>query len=376
VTKQVIYTDRVMKPIAHFSHAVRVGNVIHLGATAGTDAQRRLAGATPGLVDVAAQTRKMFENAATVLGLLGAGLEHVVRLKTYITDLRDLPVYEKLYAETFGNIRPNHVIVGSAGFPLPQAAIEFDLVAVVDSAVTRLPEAGDAAHAADRYYCTAGPASGDAPPPASFAAQMEEALRQLRARLAAGGFSLGDTVYLHVTLQDVRDAATCATAVKAFFPQPAPACVVVVAPLPKPDWMLQLEAVAVKGGGRPVRAGLSSTEFDLGTPAMLAGDELYIGGQFGRGAGVEAQTRAAWDRIRALLDAVGMDAAAILRTNNVLTDWRNYAGFNAGYGANVSEPYPPRTTVLGGLAQRDALVQIEALAHRHGGTATIVQAQG
>ena len=74
-----------------------------------------------------------------------------------------------------------------------------------------------------------------------------------------------------------------------------------------------------------------------------------------------------------LLAAAGFNDQSVLRTNNVLTDWRFYADFNAGYGANVTEPYPPRATVLGGLARREAVVQIEAVAHRSGSDAVIVQ---
>ena len=129
MSKRVILTDQVMRPIAHFSHAVRVGGTLHLGATAGTDAHRRLAGVTPGMIDVEAQVVQMFVNARTVLKLLDADLDHVIRVKTYLTDMRDLPRYEAQFSKVFGDLKPNHVIVGSAGFPLPQAAVELDLVA-------------------------------------------------------------------------------------------------------------------------------------------------------------------------------------------------------------------------------------------------------
>ena len=33
--KQVIYTDRLMRPIAHFSHAARVGSVVHVERDSG-----------------------------------------------------------------------------------------------------------------------------------------------------------------------------------------------------------------------------------------------------------------------------------------------------------------------------------------------------
>jgi 2-iminobutanoate/2-iminopropanoate deaminase len=161
-----------------------------------------------------------------------------------------------------------------------------------------------------------------------------------------------------------------------------PACVIAIASLEDPDCMLHLEAVAVAGGGTPVMGEGAAPAGCLGSAAVLAGDELFIGGQYGVGrdgslcGGIEAQTLAAWERIRLLLASAGMTPAHILRTNNVLTDWRHYRGFNAGYGANVREPYPPRATVLGSLGMPGALVQIEAIAHRAGDTATIVQARG
>ena len=383
MSKQVILTDRVMEPIAHFSHAVRVGNLIHLGATAGTDAARRLAGVTPGLVDVAAQTEKMFDNARIVLEMLGAGLPDVLRVKTYIADLRDLPIYRAGYDRTFSGIRPDHVVVGSAGFPLPQAALELDLVATVGAPVERFSDAGDAAQAQGRCYCTAVPTPDAADIHLSledaFTRQAGTAFEQLKAALSAAGRSLGETAYLHVTLSDVRLIEAFRSCFRSWFLQEQPTCTVVIAPLAQPDGMLSMEAVAVAGGGRPIGEGVTGDP-SLGPPAVLAGEELYIAGQYGvdrngrLAGGIEAQTRAAWDRVRSLLEAAGMTADHILRTNNILTDWRSYAGFNAGYGANVRKPYPPRATVLGSLGMPGALVQVEAIAHRGGDQAVIVQA--
>ena len=75
MAKQVIYTDKLMRPIAHFSHAVRVGGTLHLGATAGTDAHRRLAGVTPGMIDVEAQVEPQTgqRNVTSVIGCPYAG---------------------------------------------------------------------------------------------------------------------------------------------------------------------------------------------------------------------------------------------------------------------------------------------------------------
>lgn len=376
MVKTVIHTDRVMRPIAHFSHAARVGNVIHLGATAGTDEQRRLGGNTVGMTDFSVQTRRMFHNASIVLGLLGARLEHVVHVKTYIADLRDRQRYCELYAEAFGGIQPNHVVVGSHGFPLPQAGIELDLVAVVESPITRIPSIG--VKASGKVYCCAAPADTAA----DFDMQVASALNQLEANIERVGLTLPELVHLHVTLGDCRDMSQLIANFAKVFGSRAPACTVVVAPLADPNALLQIEAIAVQGGGSRVDGIGRENEPVLGAPAIIAGDDLYISGQLGEGLdgrlaiGTEAQTRLAWQRVDALLAAVGMDRQAIVRTNNVLTDWRHYADFNAGYGAHVVEPYPPRATVLGGLVRRRALVQIEAIAHRHGDDATIVQVPG
>jgi 2-iminobutanoate/2-iminopropanoate deaminase len=171
-----------------------------------------------------------------------------------------------------------------------------------------------------------------------------------------------------VTLADHRDLAAVDDAITQCFKRPYPARTVVVAPLSDPARRVEIEFVASAGGGEPV-------EVFRDTAAIRTATHLYISGQTGidTSRGVEAQTRAAWHRIHAIVEAAGMEPADIVRTNNWLTDWRSYAGFNAAYGEFVERPYPPRATVIGGLAQPGALVQIEALAHREGRNATVLQ---
>jgi len=369
--KRVIDTNLLMKPIAHFSHATRVGDTVYVGATAGTDPSLRLAGSSPGRVDMVAQGRRMLQNLETALGLLGARLEHVKRVKTYLADMRDLPAYTELFDAKFAGVRPCHCVVGSWGFPLPQAAVELEALAVMDAG----------AQSGRRHYCTAQPldaagsvVSGD------VAAQCDATLAHLTAMLGRARLRPLDVVSLHVTLADARDFPAFEDRFKRIFRRPYPSRTIVVAPLAAAAMRLQIECVAAPGGGRPVGSAEADAGLGCASPAMLAGEELYISGQVGAGAGtgsgVEAQTRAAWGRVHALLDASGMGVEAIVRTNNVLTDWRSYVEFNAGYGASVTSPYPPRATVLGGLLERGAGVQIEALAHLRGVDAVVLEASG
>ena len=339
MAKRVVTTDRLMKPIAHFSHGARVGERIHIGAEAGTDAQQRLAGRTSGIPDMAAQAERLFDNFEIALGALGGALRDVVRFRAWINDWRDAAAYEAAFRRRFGARPPASVTLGSHGFPLPHATVEAELIAVVG---------GDSgAH----FYCTVAGADAGA------------ALKALHAELEAARLAPRDAVLLDVSLADIRDVAAFEDACARYFPARRPACTLVGTSLARVGERVVIECTAVRGGGEPLPGN-----------AVLAGDELYIGGQPGRGQGAEAQTRAAWERVHALLALAGMTRDDVVRTCNVLTDWRHYGAYNAGYGAFVVPPYPPRATLFGALGDAGAQVQIEALAHRAGRDALTLEA--
>jgi enamine deaminase RidA (YjgF/YER057c/UK114 family) len=398
MAKKIINTPLLMKPIAHFSHAVRVDTLIHAGATAGTDAGRRLAGNSHGLVDVRAQTEQMFDNLETTLGLLDATVSDLVRLKVYVTDLRDLPHYAAVFHRRYGSLGVVPSVVGSFGFPLPQAAIELDAVAITGTKTQPIAHSGGsgAMRAGSRLYATAHPTTADgALVTSNGKVQSAAALAQLAAILSKARMGMPDVVNLHITLADVRDIAAFEQVFSASFTEPRPSATVVVAPLPHPFMRVQLEAVCVAGGGRAIMIDEGGTALASASDAMLVQDELYISAQTGvRNDGgsngradlgqvdtvveteVEAQTRLAWKRVHTLLEKAGMRFDDVLRTNNVLTDWRHYGGFNVGYGASTNVPYPNRATVLGALRDPNACVHVEAIAHRNANNSTVVEANG
>ena len=388
--KSVVTTDVLMQPIAQFSFGVRAGDLICIGATAGTDASRRLAGSTAGLADMAAQAAQMFVNLDCSLRLLGGRLEDVVRVKSYITDWRELRAYEDAYARYFHSPYPSHSIVSSPGFPLPQATVEAEIMAIAGGGF-KYPRPDDTHKgmvrqprgtimAGGHHYCIASPfdSRGEVGDPDPLT-QTDLMFRNLAKTLETSGLEPQDVVMLNVTLSDIRDFPPFEEAFRRFFSAPYPARSVQAASLERAEMLVEVESFAVAGGGRPV--------FGLGQPAcqgaaspgMLAGEYLYIGGQLGLLAdnsmptGVEAQVRAAWERIQAVVVEAGMHLDDVVHTSNCLTDWRSYAGFNAGFAPFVSPPYPPRATVLAGLVDPRALVQIEALAHAKGRDATFIE---
>jgi enamine deaminase RidA (YjgF/YER057c/UK114 family) len=376
--KKVIHTDRLMRPIAHFSHAARIGSVVHVGATAGVHPDLRRAGESPGRIDTAAQIRKMFENLETALGLIGASISDVVRIKTYLAFPRDVAIYRPIFEQRFSTQKPAHTVVGSWDFPLPQAAVELDAIAVTGGGTT---DGAGGVTADGFHYATASPIEkqGQTIGTGNTREQASVALRNLQAMLGAAGLRPRDIGYIHLTLRDIREHSEIQPILEEFFGGRVPACTVVGAPLEKSDFSVSIESFATKGGGEIVESRAARLRPGRPAPAILCGDVLFLSGQTGlqedtRGPfDVREQTELAWERLHSLIAAAGFGDDTMIRTNNVLTDWRDYVGFNAGYGKNVREPYVPRATVLGHICAPSARVQIEGIAHSQGADATILQ---
>jgi 2-iminobutanoate/2-iminopropanoate deaminase len=381
MAKSVVPTDLLMQPIAQFSFGMRAGDLVRIGATAGTDTARRMAGASPGLVDITAQTGQMLENFEISLKLLGAGVADVVHIRSWLNDWRDLAAYEAALMRHWPAVSVCHSLVGSAGFPLPQAAVEAELIAIIGGSRTApdsprlVPAPAHGVNAGvrvgNRHFCTVGPAGSAALNlPDDPAAQARRCLDHLEIALDAAGLQLRDVVMLNVNTNDLRSLSAFDQVFQQRVRPPYPARTVSGTSLVDSRWLFSLDSIAVPGGGSPIDGAGMNIAGAPASAAMLAGDELFVGGLTGlsgtgtHGESMEKQTHQAWSRIMELLATAGMTADDVLHTTNTLTDWRSYGAFNAAYGAHVRSPYPPRATVVGVLPDQRARVMIEAHAHR------------
>lgn len=113
-----------------FARAVRVGSFIAVGGTApiGHD------GETVGIGDAAAQARRCFEIIEQALAMVGAGLEHVVRTRTFLTDVTDFEAVAEVRKEFVGTHRPVDTIVQIARFVNPGWLVEIEVDAVAPAA--------------------------------------------------------------------------------------------------------------------------------------------------------------------------------------------------------------------------------------------------
>lgn len=123
--RQRVSSGSPYEPAIGFSRAVRAGNVVHVAGTAPVWPD----GSCPD--DALTQARRCFEIILTALAEAGAGPEHVVRTRMFLTDSADADAVGAAHGEVFGNIRPAATMVVVAALLDPRWKVEIEADAVL-----------------------------------------------------------------------------------------------------------------------------------------------------------------------------------------------------------------------------------------------------
>ncbi len=92
-----------LPPVNGYSHAVAfAGPMIVVSGQVPVNADGRLVGKD----DPAAQIRQVFENLTAALAAAGAGMEQVVKLTVFLTDLADLALFRRIRDEYVSTDKP------------------------------------------------------------------------------------------------------------------------------------------------------------------------------------------------------------------------------------------------------------------------------
>jgi 2-iminobutanoate/2-iminopropanoate deaminase len=124
-----VQTDKAPAAIGPYSQAVIANGFLF---TAG---QIALDPVTMQVVegDVVTQTERVFENLGAVLAAAGATWADVVKSTVFLTDMRDFPRMNEVYARVVGDARPARSTVQVSGLPRG-VLVEIDLVAAIPTA--------------------------------------------------------------------------------------------------------------------------------------------------------------------------------------------------------------------------------------------------
>lgn len=111
-------------PLGHYAQAVRFGNLLFVTGCTGVTADGQVVAD-----DVVEQTRQVFRNLQMILAAAGASFGDVLKLTTYLTDVRDAPLINPVRREVFGRTRPASTLVQVSALAVAGARVEVDLVA-------------------------------------------------------------------------------------------------------------------------------------------------------------------------------------------------------------------------------------------------------
>lgn len=120
-------TGTPWEPQVGYSRAVRVGPFVFVSGTTATDATGQVVGGA----DAHAQAQQALKNLRAALEAVGAGLEHVVRTRMFVTDIAHWQEVGRAHGAVFGTIRPATSMVEVKRLIDPAMLVEIEADAVV-----------------------------------------------------------------------------------------------------------------------------------------------------------------------------------------------------------------------------------------------------
>jgi 2-iminobutanoate/2-iminopropanoate deaminase len=119
----------VPAPAGGYSHVARVElgdrTLLQLSGQVAIDADRKIVGD-----DMAAQADFIMDNITAILAAHGASLADVVNIRTFLTDMGQLPEYGKVRAARFTGTPPTITTVEVSRLWVPGALLEVEVLAI------------------------------------------------------------------------------------------------------------------------------------------------------------------------------------------------------------------------------------------------------
>ena len=133
-----IDSSRAPEPVGAYPHARRVGDLLFLsGVGPRTRGSKGIPGVTFGddgeivSYDIEEQCRSVFQNVRYILEDAGSSWENIVDVTVFLTNMKDdFAIYNRIYAEYFGDNKPCRTTVEVNALPTP-IAIELKVIATI-----------------------------------------------------------------------------------------------------------------------------------------------------------------------------------------------------------------------------------------------------
>lgn len=411
MAKELITSDTLYPVFGPYSHAVRAGDMIFLHGAVGFDAQGNLPGDTAGRADMAGQTRQTIDNMATALGLLDARLEDIVKVRAFLPNhtrpardgkLSFDELFDSIYRDHFHPPHPGRAALQHSLF-LEDLLVEIEAIAIVNRPKQliesdalpplRRPYAQGGIRVDDLFFLrgfTSQDRHGELIGPGDMRSQTEQTFANIATTLAEAGGSLADLIQTQVTLTDYHTYPAYNEVFNRHVAEPFPTRTTFQGGLGREGLLIEIESIAAIGSPRltidsvvaPTGRSILLRRDDVTYSDQLApgsasysngvrvGDLMFISGQVSTdinrnlvGPGdIRVQTRQVLETIQRIVQLADLSMDDVVKTTVMLSDWRDYEGFNEVYQTFFSSPYPARSTIGGTLVRPGALIEIDAIA--------------
>jgi enamine deaminase RidA (YjgF/YER057c/UK114 family) len=128
MSRQLISSGTVWEKKFGYSRAVKVGNLVFVAGTTAANEN----GEVVGKDDVYQQAIFIYKKIEKALQEAGASMQNVVRIRTFITDMKRSSEALKVQGEIFSEIRPAATIVETTALINPDLLLEIEADAVIE----------------------------------------------------------------------------------------------------------------------------------------------------------------------------------------------------------------------------------------------------
>lgn len=378
-------SGRPLEHLAHYSRALRVGDMVMQSGTTAIDTEGNVIGEG----DMTRQVDAIVDIARQSMGKAGGRLEDVVRSRIYVTDISLADEAGRALGKYFRDVRPAATLVGvnRLARPAQLIEIEFDAIDGAEKNAQRIASGrpteetygySRAVRVDDRIFVSGTTAlndDGTVACPGDQYGQTKAAMETIREALEAAGGTLGDMVYGKTFLTDISNSDGHRRARLDLIGDRRPPLTLLGIPaLLTPDMLVEIEAEAIVGSADDRQIIYTENEQEKARGycrAVRVGDVVHVSGCTSIDADRRVRAKGDWaaqfdmahEGIRAALEKAGASLDDVVRRRTFTID---RAEQNRPYGEGPPWFENSRPVSLGcriaGLADPEMLVEVDAMA--------------